>query len=138
MSRILFIDDEPEFIQPQIDYLRESGFDIIHASNPQKGLEYLQRERESIDLVIIDMIMSDNLLDSQNGEHDLFETGFHLLKKIRTELLFTMRVIIFTVVRDDAQLNEIRQFEWSHNTKSKIITKPCSSSDLLKEIKSFI
>ncbi len=56
-GRILVVDDEPVIRITASAILGRLGYDVIVAENGHEGLEVFRRERESIDLVLLDMIM---------------------------------------------------------------------------------
>ena len=43
-SRILWVDDEVEFLQPHILFLREKGYEVETATNAEDGLEMLGQD----------------------------------------------------------------------------------------------
>jgi two-component system cell cycle sensor histidine kinase/response regulator CckA len=54
---ILLIDDEPIVRETWSDALAERGFRVIIAEDGVQGIDVFQREKDSIDLVILDFIM---------------------------------------------------------------------------------
>lgn len=54
---ILLVDDEPFVLEPSAKLLGKMGFHIFTATDGMAALEIFQRERENIDLVILDLIM---------------------------------------------------------------------------------
>lgn len=54
-SRILWVDDEVEFLQPHILFLREKGYEVETATNAEDGLEMLAQQ--AFDLVLLDETM---------------------------------------------------------------------------------
>ncbi|MCS7189113.1 MAG: response regulator, partial [Bacteroidia bacterium] len=51
-SRILWVDDEIEHLEPHILHLASRGFEVLPASHPTEALELLKSQ--SIDLLILD------------------------------------------------------------------------------------
>jgi PAS domain S-box-containing protein len=54
---ILLVDDEEFIRELGVDVLGQAGYKVLTASNGEQALEVYRRERESIDLVILDLIM---------------------------------------------------------------------------------
>jgi len=54
---ILLIDDEPIVRETWSDALTERGFRVIIAEDGAQGIDVFKREKESVDLVILDFIM---------------------------------------------------------------------------------
>lgn len=69
---ILLIDNEYSILEITSLVLESIGFDVIQANSGQQGLEILQKRKEEIDLVLLDLIMPD--ID-----------GLDLLEKIRKD-----------------------------------------------------
>ncbi len=56
-GRILLIDDEPMMRATGRNILSELGYSVIEAADGKEGLDKYRREFETLDLVILDMIM---------------------------------------------------------------------------------
>jgi len=54
-AKILWVDDEVEFLQPHILFLREKGYEVETASNAEDGLELIKQQQ--FDLVLLDEMM---------------------------------------------------------------------------------
>lgn len=54
-SKILWVDDEVEFLQPHILFLEEKGYEVETATNAEDGLEMIQQH--PFDLVLLDETM---------------------------------------------------------------------------------
>jgi DNA-binding response OmpR family regulator len=54
---VLVVDDDPSLRQFIVDVLRSNGFAPIEAVNEGQGLALFQANRDTIDLVILDMVM---------------------------------------------------------------------------------
>lgn len=66
-STVLMVDDEEIVLEVGAMMLRSLGYRVFEASNGSQALEIMQRDRDDIDLVILDMIMPE-----MSGE-DVFE-----------------------------------------------------------------
>lgn len=56
-TKVLFVDDESVFIDQYSDLLKVLGMDVVTALNGRLALEALSREKEKIDLVLLDLMM---------------------------------------------------------------------------------
>lgn len=54
-AKILWIDDEVEFLEPHILFLKEKGYDVSTASNADDGIELIKQT--NFDLVLLDEMM---------------------------------------------------------------------------------
>lgn len=67
MSKILFVDDEPDITEACVEYLRLEGFDAVGATNATDAVNVLARDKPKF--LIIDLNLRETM------------TGFDLLKK---------------------------------------------------------
>lgn len=71
MSRILIVDDDPDFVETTRLVLESAGYDVISAADGDAGLRMVARDKP--DLVILDIIMKtvlDGLYMSQQMGND--------------------------------------------------------------------
>lgn len=54
MSRILWVDDEIDLLQPYIIYLKGKGYDVVTASNGEDALDLFSNIQSPIDIVFLD------------------------------------------------------------------------------------
>jgi signal transduction histidine kinase/ActR/RegA family two-component response regulator len=54
---ILMVDDEDMVLQPGIQMIKRLGYKVLSAQNGEEALEIFKHHKESIDLIILDMIM---------------------------------------------------------------------------------
>jgi len=112
VKKILFIDDEPEFVRPQITALEDAGYAVALEMDPDEAVALLQKQE--FDLIILDLIMPPRQEDREQGDQELdyAETGMKLHREIRDELgLVDIPIIFLTVVRDQDIRREISQRE---------------------------
>ena len=87
MTKILIIDDDPDFQSITRQVLTSSGFDVRSALNPEEGLDKVRSEKP--DLVILDVLMP--------SEYE----GFDVARKIREELkLIDLPILMLSAVHD--------------------------------------
>ena len=74
MSKILIVDDDPDFVEATRIVLEQHGHDTISAANGDEGLATIRSQDP--DLVILDVIMS-TVLDGLNVSQQLQEDPQH-------------------------------------------------------------
>lgn len=57
MGKIMIVDDEPDFLWMLEKLIGKKGYEVIKKSNAMDCLEYLEKEDEKPDLILIDMLM---------------------------------------------------------------------------------
>jgi len=72
VSKILVVDDDPDFVESTRLVLEPQGYEVISAANSDEGLAKVQEEKP--DLVILDVVMTtvlDGLQMSQRMHDDI-------------------------------------------------------------------
>ena len=54
MTRILWVDDEIDLLQPYIIYLKTKGYEVVTASNGEDALEVFSNQPSAISIVFLD------------------------------------------------------------------------------------
>ncbi|MCD6101524.1 response regulator [candidate division TA06 bacterium] len=68
---ILFVDDDPSFLEATTNVLESFGYSVIKALNPKKCFETLDKELP--DLIILDVMMA------------RIDSGFDVCRKLKTD-----------------------------------------------------
>jgi len=68
MSKILIIDDDPDFVEATRIVLEQHGYETLRAANGDAGLQVIHEQTP--DLIILDVIMS-SILDGLNVSQQL-------------------------------------------------------------------
>lgn len=74
MSKILIVDDDPDFVEATRIVLEGAGYDILTAANGDESLRVVRAEKP--DLIILDVIMS-SILDGLNVSQQLQDDPEH-------------------------------------------------------------
>lgn len=138
-KKILYVDDEPEFIQPQVEMLMDCGFSVTVLENPDDALNEL--ERANYDLIILDLLMPPSNSEKVDSERyaDLIDVGVQLYKAIRDEKKITdTPILVISVVRDSNIIKEIQQTERKYSNRIHFLTKPALSSDVFNEVQKIL
>jgi CheY-like chemotaxis protein len=127
MCKILFVDDEPEYAEPQKEALEDEGYSVTFAIGPGEAMEWLHKK--SFELIILDLLMPPRELDS---EADPVETGLKLYQEIRQQEKFKKIPIIFlSVVRDLEVIAQLTEEERTNGHELKRLAKPALPSDVV-------
>ena len=119
LPKILVVDDEPVSLMLLDTILRRSNFDVVTALSGQLALETL--ERESIDLLILDLLMPD--MD-----------GLTILQHLReTPKFVNLPIIVFTAVSQNRTRQEALQ-----KGATTFLTKPVSSRELTRVVNKYL
>ncbi len=116
---ILLIDDEEMIIDIGSRMIESLGYTVISATGGRAGLQAYEKDRDTIDLVILDMIMPE-----MSGK----ET-FHALRRINQ----SVRVLLSSGYSLDSQAEEIMQ-----SGCNGFIQKPFTMVEISKKIRSIL
>jgi len=128
---ILYVDDEPWFVEALIDALVDEGYRVLPAID---GTEAVQKVKSaSPDLIILDLIMpTGEEIDDTNGGR---RTGLKVHEIIRSELNLSIPIIFLTVVDDPAAERSIIELEkQTRINKYSILVKPVLPTELLEKV----
>ena len=70
MTKILVVDDDPEFVEITRLILEANGYEVSSASDGEQGLQAMRQDKP--DLVLLDVMMS-SMLDGLNTCHEMQE-----------------------------------------------------------------
>jgi CheY-like chemotaxis protein len=133
VKKILFIDDEPEFANPQAEALEEIGYDITMAIDYDEALEYLNKSE--YDLIILDLLIPPSEVESTETE-EMVEVGLKLYEYIRvTKRMTHLPIIFLTVVRDTDIVSKLADRERAYGHKLNHLPKPARPTDVVRNVK---
>jgi DNA-binding response OmpR family regulator len=138
VKRILFIDDDPAFVEPFIEALRIADYDVEHQGDFLSGFKAAQRY--IFDLIILDLILP---MGRGNGGQVEWkdrgpeeEVGLRLHAAIRNDPnLNNVPIIFLTVINEQDIRKHIRHREKRYFRTCSILVKPTLPSTLLREVK---
>jgi len=128
---ILYVDDEPWFVEPLVEALRYEEYIVELATNGTEAINRLKQRNNLPDLVVLDVIMptGDAVHDKNGGRR----TGLKVHETIRTQLGLKMPIIFLTVVDDPGVEREIETLEKSFGIKDfGYLVKPVLPTELLQ------
>jgi len=112
MAKILLIDDDSERLSTLVEELTFDGnHKVTVAPNIDRAFEYLQAIKPQIDIIILDLMMAYSGRYTKGETSDGRETGYCLLKDIRSgakgfRVDCNIPVIVLTNIRKDELLKE--------------------------------
>ncbi|TEU18197.1 MAG: response regulator [Anaerolineales bacterium] len=138
--RILFVDDEPEFVRAHINALEDAGYSVKHTRSYTEALGTLQRQ--SFDLIVLDLILPPIdaywELEYETAEPSA-EVGLGLHRVIREELgLIQVPIVFFTVVGEIEARRQIQETEAKFSLKPTVLIKPALPSKLLVQVRELV
>lgn len=134
---ILYVDDEPWFVEPLIDALRDEGYIVELATSGTEAIEKLKQSNKLPGLVVLDVIMpTGELVQDANGGR---RTGLKVHEIMRKQLGLKMPIIFLTVVDDPSIEREVENIEKSLGIKNfSYLVKPVLPTELLEAANSLL
>lgn len=122
MSKVLLIDDDPDFLDATSLILEADGYEVDTADTPEKGVAAVTRDRP--DLVILDVMMP-----------DAYE-GFRVAREIRETLKLTeLPIIMLSGLHKRNEVNYHFAPEADYLPVDEFLDKPVSPTTLLTTVR---
>jgi len=80
---IVFIDDEPQYISPFTDAFRLSGFDVEVIDNVDTAWDQIEKKKDDVDAVILDIMMPPGRLFRGNDTKEGLRTGLRFVELMK-------------------------------------------------------
>jgi CheY-like chemotaxis protein len=124
-SKIVLIDDNPDFLFTMGTFLKRSGYEVLTASDGQKGIELINRERP--DLILLDVMME-----------TLF-SGFEVCRQVRTNPETQgIPIIALSDMSDDLGVKFERTTDEEYFSPNAFIEKPVDKERLLETMRGLL
>lgn len=120
MSKILVVDDDPDFVETTRIVLEQAGYEVISATNGDESLRVVRQEKP--DLIILDVIMS-SILDGLNVSQQLQEDPDHK----------DIPIVMVTSIANTDYAELFPTDEYVHI--DAFMTKPVQPGDLLAQVR---
>jgi len=120
MSRILIVDDDPDFVEMTRIVLEQQGYKIDSASNGGEALQAIRADKP--DLVVLDVIMS-SILDGLSVTQELQDDPEHR----------DIPILMVTSIANTDYAALFPTDEYVHI--SAFMTKPIAPDELLSQVK---
>ncbi|MFL7808408.1 MAG: PleD family two-component system response regulator [Anaerolineae bacterium] len=120
MSRILIVDDDPDFVEMTRIVLEQQGYEIDSASNGGEALQAIRADKP--DLVVLDVIMS-SILDGLSVTQELQDDPEHR----------DIPILMVTSIANTDYAALFPTDEYVHI--SAFMTKPIAPDELLSQVK---
>lgn len=118
MQKIIVADDEARIRKLVSDFLKKSGYEVIEAEDGEETLELFKGLRDSIDLIILDIMMPGL-------------NGWEVCKKIRE----TSAVPVIMLTARSEEFDELTGYEAGIDD---YVTKPFSPTILVKRVEAVL
>ncbi|MFP3897094.1 MAG: PleD family two-component system response regulator [Anaerolineales bacterium] len=123
MSKILIVDDDPDFVEATRMVLESNGYEVISAADGDEGLRKTKEEKP--DLVILDVIM-ETVLD-----------GLHMSQEMASDLeQADIPILMVTSIANSDYAALFPTDEYVHI--DDFVTKPIAPDDLLKRVERLV
>ena len=123
MSKILVVDDDPDFVETTRVVLESAGYQVISAADGDEGLEMVRQEEP--DLVILDVIMS-TVLDGLNMSQQMANDPQGQ----------STPILMVTSIANSDYAALFPTDEYIHI--NDFVSKPIAPDDLLRRVKSLL
>jgi adenylate cyclase len=123
VSKILIVDDDPDFVEATRMILESNGYEVVSAANGDEGLAQVREHKP--DLVILDVVMA-SVLDGLNMSERMYEDPTH-------------RDIPIVMVTSIANIDYAELFPTDEAVHiDSFLSKPVTPDRLLSEIRRFL
>jgi CheY-like chemotaxis protein len=119
MSKILIVDDDPDFVEATRIVLEQKGYKTISAADGDEALEVVRTQKP--DLIILDVIMS-SILDGLNVSRQLQDDPEHK----------NIPIVMVTSIANTDYAALFPTDEYVHI--DAFMTKPVPPDDLLRQV----
>lgn len=125
MSRLLFIDDDIDFLEVMTLFFEKNGYDVETATTPEAGKKRIIDHKP--DLVVLDVMMPSE-----------FE-GFELAREIREDMKLTdLPIIILSCIHDRKQVPYRFAPDKDYLPVDVFLDKPVNPETLLEKVKELL
>ena len=118
MYRIVVADDESRIRKLVAEFLRKEGYDVLEAEDGDEAYEMFERERNTISLIILDIMMPGL-------------NGWEVCRKIRE----TSTVPVIMLTARSQEFDELTGYE---SGVDDYVTKPFSPTILVKKVQALL
>ena len=94
--KILFIDDEPNYVQEYVEYLQEFGVDVKLETTAEGALAFIESHSDAVDAIVLDMMMPPGETYSAASTDDGLITGLRLYQDIREKCGPSLLITVLT------------------------------------------
>jgi CheY-like chemotaxis protein len=124
-SKIILIDDNPDFLFTMGTFLKRNGYEVLTASDGQKGVELIKKERP--DLILLDVMME-----------TLF-SGFEVCRQVRTDPeTQNTPIIAISGMSDDLGVKFEQTTDEEYFKPNAFLEKPVDKERLLETMRELL
>ncbi len=124
-KKVLMIDDDAEFVEAISNLLDAKGYEVVNASDGEKGI--LMAHEHKPDIILLDVMMTTNT------------EGFDAAKRIKADgKLSNIPIIMLSGIRKEMNLPFAFEPDDENLPVKEFIEKPVTPNVLLKAIEKYI
>jgi CheY-like chemotaxis protein len=124
-SKIVLIDDNPDFLFTMGTFLKRNGYEVLTASDGQKGIDLINKERP--DLILLDVMME-----------TLF-SGFEVCRQVRINPETRgIPIIAISDMSDDLGIKFEQTTDEEYFNPNAFIEKPVDKERLLETMRELL
>ena len=124
-ARILVVDDDPDIVEGLKLTLESAGYEVLSASNGEKGLDLARNEKP--DLILLDVMMA------------TLSEGFHVAYELKQDpVLKAIPIIMVTAVGKESGMDFAKEAGTDYIRAEAFLEKPVEPKKLLETVKKFL
>jgi CheY-like chemotaxis protein len=124
-SKVILIDDTPDFLFTMGTFLKRNGYEVLTASDGQKGAEMIKKERP--DIILLDVMME-----------TLF-SGFEVCRQVRTNPeTQDIPIIAISGMTDDLGVKFEQTTDEEYFKPNAYLEKPVDKERLLETMRELL
>lgn len=122
---IVWIDDDSYRIKTLRELIEFQGHHISFFSQYEEGYDHLKARCQTVDAVILDIMMPPGAFFDPKETNDGRTTGLHLYNLIRK--FYRGPIVIYTIFGDRAQI----EYHVRKDSRARYLAKPASDEDII-------
>lgn len=101
---ILFIDDEPEYVQSYVEELRDAGHEVIIEKTVDSALNFVSDNKDRLELIVLDIMMPAGTAFRDIDTYGTLRTGLSVYDRIRQHSSEYPIIVLTNVTKVEVEL----------------------------------